>query len=138
MRFSPSLCVTHRCNLNYVYCYQHHDEQRRMNFDTARKCIDWIFHNIPDYATDGVEIGFIGGELLMEFDLLKQIFSYVCSKYNSIEHIFYATTNGTLLNAEMKEWFSAHKNCFVLGLSLDVAKETHDFNRNGSFGFYRL
>ncbi|MBR1656836.1 MAG: 4Fe-4S cluster-binding domain-containing protein [Synergistaceae bacterium] len=133
IRFSPSLCVTHRCNLNCVYCYQYHDEQRRMNFDTAKKCIDWIFHNIPDYATDGVEIGFIGGEPLMEFNLLRQIFSYVASKYNDIEHIFYATTNGTLLNAEMKEWFSAHKNCFVLGLSLDGAKETHDANRCGSF-----
>ena len=104
-----------------------------MNFDTAKECIDWIFHNIPDYATDGVEIGFIGGEPLIEFDLLKQIFSYVSSKYNDVEHIFYATTNGTLLNSEMKEWFSAHRNCFVLGLSLDGAKETHDVNRSGSF-----
>ena len=33
------------------------------------------FLNIPDYATDGVKIGFIGGELLMEFVLLKQIYS---------------------------------------------------------------
>lgn len=24
-RYSPSLCVTHNCNLNCVYCYQKHD-----------------------------------------------------------------------------------------------------------------
>ncbi|MBR1486713.1 MAG: 4Fe-4S cluster-binding domain-containing protein [Synergistaceae bacterium] len=133
IRFSPSLCVTHRCNLNCVYCYQHHDEQGRMNLDTAQRCIDWIFHNIPDYATGGVEISFIGGEPLMEFDLLKQIFSYVYNKYNNIEHIFYATTNGTLLNDEIKNWFSAHRKYFVLGLSLDGARESHNANRSGSF-----
>ena len=133
MRFSPSICVTHRCNLSCVYCYQKHDEQRRMSFDTAKKCINWIFHNIPDYANNGVEIGFIGGEPLMEFDLLKSIFSYTCSTYSDIEHIFFATTNGTLLNDEMKEWFSAHRKFFTLGLSLDGAKETHDANRSNSF-----
>ncbi len=62
-----------------------------------------------------MEIGFIGGEPLMEFELLKQIFSYTCSNYSNTEHIFYATTNGTLLNDEIKEWFSEHKSCFVLG-----------------------
>ena len=133
MRFHPSLCITHRCNLSCVYCYQHHDNQQRMTFGTAKKCVDWIFRNIPDYAADGVELGFIGGEPLMEFDLLRQIFSYTSGTYGGIEHIFYATTNGTSLTDEMKEWFSAHRKRFVLGLSLDGAKETHDANRSGSF-----
>jgi radical SAM protein with 4Fe4S-binding SPASM domain len=33
----------------------------------------------------------------------------------------------------MKRWFTVHKTCFVLGLSLDGTKETHDHNRSNSF-----
>lgn len=104
-----------------------------MSLETAKECIDWIFNIIPDYATGGVEVGFIGGEPLIEFELLKEIVSYTCSKYSDIDHIFFASTNGTMLTDEMKAWFTAHKKCFVLGLSLDGTKETHDMNRDNSF-----
>jgi sulfatase maturation enzyme AslB (radical SAM superfamily) len=103
-----------------------------MTIETAIKCIDWIFNNVPQNI-DGVEIDFIGGEPLLEFELLKSIVSYTCSKYKGWNRIFYASTNGVFLNDEMKHWFTAHKKCFVLGLSLDGAKETHDANRDKSF-----
>lgn len=119
--------------MNCTYCYQKHDATSRMTFDTAKKCIDDIFHHIPDYAVDGVEVGFIGGEPLLEFNLLKQILLYTHSKYSDVEWIFYATTNGTLLDDEMKKWFSANKKSFVLGLSLDGTRETHNANRSNSF-----
>ena len=61
IRFSPSLCVTHKCNLKCIYCYQNHDKDNRMSFDTACKSIDWIFSNIPENMK-GVEVSFIGGE----------------------------------------------------------------------------
>lgn len=129
--FSPSLCVTHNCNLNCVYCYQEHDAGR-MSIDVAQKAIDWIFNNVPE-GMDGIEIGFIGGEPLLEYELIKEIVDYTCSKKRNDKFIFYATTNGVLLTSEMKEWFTTHQNCFVLGLSLDGAKETHDYNRCNSF-----
>lgn len=132
-RFCPNLCVTHLCNLDCVYCYQNHDTQNDMSIETAHKCIDWIFNNIPSYATDGVEVGFIGGEPLIQFELLKDVYNYTHSKYPNIPKIFYATTNGTLLNIDMKQWFSAHRTDFVLGLSLDGKKESHDMNRSNSF-----
>ena len=131
-RFSPTICLTHNCNLDCVYCYQQHDTNMRMEFATARKCIDWIFDNIPD-DMEGVEIGFIGGEPLLEFDLIKQIVEYTCSKPIHENYIFYATTNGTVLTQEMKEWFIKHKHCFVLGLSLDGTPDTHNRNRCNSF-----
>lgn len=133
IRFVPSICVTHDCNLNCTYCYQRHDRTGKMTLDTAKACIDDIFHSVPDYAVDGVEVGFIGGEPLLEFELLKKVFSYTRSRYPDVETIFYATTNGTLLDSEMKAWFTAHRRDFVLGLSLDGARETHNANRSGSF-----
>lgn len=130
--FAPSLCVTHNCNLNCSYCYQKHDANSRMTFDTAKNVIDWIFNNKPDKA-DGIEFDFIGGEPLLEFDLLKEIVAYTCSKKQKYNYLFFATTNGTVLSEEMKEWFYVHKDYFVLGLSLDGARETHNYNRSNSF-----
>lgn len=131
-RFSPSLCVTHNCNLNCLYCYQKHDDAARMTIEIAKNAIDWIFDHIPVGMSD-IEIGFIGGEPLLEFELIKDIVAYTCSKKRKDKYIFYATTNGTLLTDEVKAWFTAHKDCFVLGLSLDGAKETHNYNRSNSF-----
>lgn len=64
IRFSPSLCVTHSCNLDCIYCYQEHDGKNRMSFETACDSIDWIFANTPE-DMNGVEITFIGGEPLI-------------------------------------------------------------------------
>lgn len=133
VRYSPTICVTHRCNLDCVYCYQKHDGNSDMTFEVAQKCIDWIFSNIPDYAKDGVEVGFIGGEPLLQFQLLTDIYDYTMEKYPNTQKIFYATTNGSLLTEEMKVWFFEHKETFILGLSLDGARDTHNHNRSNSF-----
>ena len=103
VRFLPTICVTHNCNLDGVYCYQNHDTTGRMTFDTAKKCLDYIFEHIPDYAVDGVELGFIGGEPLLEFELIRKMYEYSHEKYADVEQIFYATTNGTVLTDDMKQ-----------------------------------
>jgi sulfatase maturation enzyme AslB (radical SAM superfamily) len=130
--FCPSLCVTHDCNLSCVYCYQKHRTGERMSLETAKQSIDWIFTHVPDYA-DAVEISFIGGEPLLEFSLIKKITQYVCEKKPGIPFIFYATTNGTVLDDEMKAWFTERRDCFWLGLSIDGKPETHNHNRCNSF-----
>jgi sulfatase maturation enzyme AslB (radical SAM superfamily) len=141
IRFSPSLCLTHDCNLSCVYCYQEHHTGQRMSFDTAKKTIDWIFDNVPPNIT-AVEIQFIGGEPLLEFDLIKEIIAKTQKKKVDYKYIFFASTNGTILTGPMKKWLTEHKNVFYLGLSLDGTKETHDYNRSNSFnsidmGFFK-
>src|SRR5699024_10747985 len=69
--FSPTLCVTHSCNLSCVYCYQQNRSNKHMTFEIAKQCVDDIFKNIPE-GTKRIEISFIGGEPLLEMDLLKQ------------------------------------------------------------------
>ena len=34
--YDPTICVTHSCNLNCVYCYQKHKDSVSMDFDTAK------------------------------------------------------------------------------------------------------
>lgn len=130
--FSPTLCVTHRCNLNCVYCYQKNKEFNTMDFSTGTHCIDDIFSMIPQ-DVKMIEISFIGGEPLLEFELIKKLYEYTFNKYKDDRVHFFATTNGTVLNEESKRWLTEHRNRFVLGLSLDGQKETHDRNRSNSF-----
>ena len=103
-----------------------------MTLEVAQKSIDWIFSNVPDYA-DSVHIDFIGGEPLLEFSLIKEVVSFVCEKQPDIPYIFFATTNGTVLDDDMKAWFVAHRSCFWLALSLDGNRATHNRNRCNSF-----
>ena len=111
IRFSPSLCLTHNCNLNCIYCYQQHDTNNHMSFETACKCIDEIFDHIPD-DMDEVEVSFIGGEPLIEFELIKRIVDYTKRKKVKHPYIFYATTNGTLLDEEKKQYYlSRFREC---------------------------
>ncbi len=131
-RFSPSICITHRCNLSCVYCYQKHRDGKSMNRNTLSKVLDWIVSNKPK-NTQGIELTFIGGEPMIEFDTMKYAYEYMCSNYPNEDVIFYATTNGTLLDEAGKSWIRKHKDRFYLRLSLDGTRETHNKNRNSSF-----
>lgn len=130
--FNPTICVTHRCNLSCVYCYQHSHEAKDITLEIAQQCVDDIVRSIPDYCKR-VCISFIGGEPLLRFDIIQNLYDYIYTKYLDSRIILFATTNGTLLTEEMKTWFRERKDHFVLGLSLDGAKETHDYNRSNSF-----
>lgn len=132
-RYSPSLCVTHQCNLSCVYCYQRHDNNSHMSFEVAKKIVDTIFNSLPTLGKDAIVLNFIGGEPLLEFELIKKIYYYVENIKDKIDVMYFATTNGTLLDAEMKSWFATHRDKFILGLSLDGTKETQDYNRSQSF-----
>ena len=52
-----------------------------MVFDTAKRCIDEIFQKDAADA-DRIEVNFIGGEPLLEYDLLKKLFEYTKVTYN--------------------------------------------------------
>ena len=132
---SPTICVTHYCQLNCVYCYEDNkDMQNRLNFNTAKYIIEEIFNSATS-EIDGIEFCFIGGEPLVEFDLIKQIVEYFFERKKNYKQkfIFSATTNGVFLTDKMKKWFASNTDKIILGLSLDGAKDTHDHNRSNSF-----
>lgn len=130
--FSPTICVTHKCNLDCVYCYQKLRSNVSMSFDTGKKCIDDIFANIPEQVKI-IEISFIGGEPLLEVELIKSLYHYTLKEYPDDRVHFFATTNGTVLSAENKRWFAEQRKRFILGLSLDGTRSTHNYNRSNSF-----
>lgn len=130
--FKLTLIVTHNCNLNCVYCYQHKmQKQKRMSLEIAKAAVSLALTTAP---YENVDITFIGGEPLLEFNLIKDICEWVWSRDDwNKQYTFYATTNGTILSNNMKKWFSDNCHRFSLGLSLDGTRETHNLNRCGSF-----
>ena len=67
------------CCLNCSYCYQIHKTKNRMSLDTAKKVIDCLFDNgliekyYPKDNYTGIVLDFIGGEPLLEVDLIDSI-----------------------------------------------------------------
>lgn len=131
MPFELTLVVTHHCNLNCIYCYEHNKtNKKRMSFTIAQNTLQ---HYLTTGTYDEIRIGFIGGEPLLEFDLIKDICEWVWSNKWNKKFIFYATTNGTIMTSEMRNWFTNHRQYFWLTLSLDGTRETHNRNRCNSF-----
>ena len=63
--------VTHQCNLRCTYCYETHKSDRKMDLETAKRCVDLLFAEdarnselVNDRDAHGLMIEFIGGEPL--------------------------------------------------------------------------
>ena len=128
-----TLQVTQKCNFRCSYCSYSDEEMTRnrkhsaksMTWATAKKAIDFFCGRIRD--TKKVNIGFYGGEPLLEFDLIKQAIEYAEDRLEGKQYSFNMTINGSLLTLETARYFS-DKNVSVL-ISLDGPKEIHDKNR---------
>lgn len=138
--YTIPLCLTHRCNLNCVYCFEKHDGEHEMTYETAVVCVDQVCNYVEDGAT--IEFLFFGGEPLLRFELIRRVVRYVIDQQPKQKCCFFASTNGVLLTDDMKEWFRGKKDIFVLGLSLDGNRESHNYNRSQSYdkidiGFFK-
>lgn len=133
MRKSIMLLVTYKCNLRCTYCY----EPKKLDFKmSTAKAMDIISQqlNLLDDAVDTFEIQFMGGEPLLEFPLIKEVSEWVWDmNIQNRKIILFAPTNGTLLNTEMKHWFSRNKDRITLGLSFDGDMIMQNINRSDSF-----
>lgn len=96
-----------------------------MDWTTAQKAIDFLWEHSVD-CTD-INIGFYGGEPLLEFSLIKKAVFYSQKKFKGKVLTFSITTNATLLTEEMIHFFAA--NNIYLMISLDGPKEINDSNR---------
>jgi radical SAM protein with 4Fe4S-binding SPASM domain len=98
-----------------------------MSYETAVKSIDRHLSSMEKETS--VRIEFFGGEALLRFELLKQIYEYTQKQYPQL-HIHYAfTTNGTLMHGAIKTWFETNGKDFSCTLSLDGTEEMHNSNR---------
>lgn len=79
------LQVTQMCNLRCEYCVysgsyetRTHDN-KRMDLSTAQKAIDFLISH--SFDEDSIELGFYGGEPLLEFALIKDCVKYIKERH---------------------------------------------------------
>lgn len=126
------LNLTFNCNLTCEYCFIHEKNPReRMNLTTAKKAIDLLLERA---AFPTVNITLIGGEPLLEFDLIKQIVPYAleAAGKRNLAVTWAVTTNGTLLNEEILKYFALYKINMLL--SMDGGEKNHDRYRRDKSG----
>lgn len=128
-----TLQVTQSCNLRCKYCiysedinmHQRSHSTKKMSWDVAKKSIEFLRDHSID--SERVNIGFYGGEPLLCFPLIKKAIIYAKEIFAGKILTFAITTNGTLLNSEIIEFFAQED--VHLTISLDGPKSIHDKNR---------
>lgn len=126
-----TLTLTRACNLRCSYCYEMNKSNKEMDFPLVKRILDEALND--DERFDEYEIDFFGGEPFLKFDLIRESVYYARTTYPDKKMVFMATTNGTLVRGEIKQWLQERSDIFVCGLSLDGSKRMHDINRSGSF-----
>ena len=125
-----TLTLTERCNLDCVYCYEKSKTSRDMDLETA---CDIVKRELTaEDGTKTVTIELFGGEPLLCFDSIKRLCEWTWRRDWPKDYIFFATTNGTKVHGELKDWFRENRNRFWLGLSYDGTPGMQDENRCGS------
>ena len=132
-----SLMITEDCNLRCKYCYEPNKTKRTMSFDTLKRVVDFVLDQ--PVTIDRVVWEFMGGEPLLEFDLIKQAVIYIESEMRRRDHpwrnsrLYATTTNGTMFTPEIKKQLEANRCIFSVGLSLDGIPYVHNMNRSSSY-----
>ena len=125
-----ALClhIAHDCNLRCKYCFagtgEYQGHRGMMSAEVGKAAIDFVIKNSG--TRRNIEIDYFGGEPLMNFGVVKEITEYAKEqgeKHNK-NFRFTITTNGLLLNDEVKEYVNENMSNIVL--SLDGTKETND------------
>jgi uncharacterized protein len=123
------LNVTENCNYRCEYCiysgcYENrriHNKLNDLSWDIGRRAIDFFIDN--SNSSDERFISFYGGEVLIRFNyFIKKAIKYAQKKDPEIK--FSLTTNGSLLNKEILEYFAEYD--VSLTISLDGPKELND------------
>ena len=125
-----ALClhIAHDCNLRCKYCFadtgEFHGRRGMMSAEVGKKAIDFVIKSSG--ARTNIEIDYFGGEPLMNFGVVKEITEYAREqgKIHGKNFRFTVTTNGILLNDEIKEYINENMSNVVL--SIDGKKETND------------
>jgi Arylsulfatase regulator (Fe-S oxidoreductase) len=131
--------VTERCNLACTYCYETHKTGAVMTREIAKDAVDFLFdkEKVNDYFSEerspGVILEFIGGEPLLEIDLMDFIVEYF--KFKAFEagspwatnYMISMTSNGILFDTpKVEQFIKRNPNRVSIGITIDGNKELHD------------
>lgn len=137
--------VTDSCNLNCTYCgygelYEVFNERNAKNINANKAIVflEYILNIKYKHKKSRLNIGFYGGEPLINIRFIKQIVEAV-NRLNSgkeLEIQYSTTTNATLIHKHIDFLV---KNKFTVTVSLDGNEDNHSYrvfqnNKKNSFG----
>lgn len=148
-----TLQVCDDCCLKCSYCYQIHKGHNYMTKETAKAIIDLLFkmydEDKPDafinHTTHGIILDFIGGEPLMNVEIMEFATEYFIDQCLQKNHEWLYNfrtsfaTNGILyFEPKVQAYLQKFHNFISMTVSIDGPKEIHDTCRldhdgNGSF-----
>lgn len=140
--------ITNACNLRCSYCYEHNKNCGAMSLDTAKKVVDYILDLYVDNTSDfisqqtkGVVLDFIGGEPLLEAELIEHICDYwfeQCYKRDiplgPFTRISFATNGKAWFEPASMHLFEKYHDIMSVTVSIDGVQELHDMYRVDSNG----
>ena len=119
--------LTNYCNLKCKYCYE--CDESKINNKMDFNIIKQLLTEQSNKKNDTTNIGFFGGEPLLQKQLIYDTVNFGKDLYKSTKHNFMysVTTNGTLIDDEFIEF--CKKNNILVGISIDGNEYTHNLNR---------
>lgn len=146
--------VTEDCNLACTYCYQINKAKNTMPLETAKKFIDLLIEDsykedtyFSMTKTRGIICEFIGGEPLLEIELIDKITDYFRKRLIELKHPWVPyfklsmISNGVLyFDEQVQKYLEKNRRLISFGISLDGCKELHDACRvfNNGQGSYDI
>ncbi|AUN02485.1 radical SAM peptide maturase, CXXX-repeat target family [Clostridium botulinum] len=129
--------VTESCNLACKYCYMTgKNTNNKMSFETAKDVVDYVLTNRELFNEEAVIWEFIGGEPLLEIDLIDKISDYIKIQMYKLDHpwfcgyMFNMSTNGLLYDTtKVQNYIKKNKGHVSIGISVDGNKIKHDLQR---------
>ena len=140
--------LTEDCNLRCTYCYQHDKTPSRMSWDVAKSFIDLILasdersaYYVQSRNCPGCVMDYIGGEPLLEIDLLSETTEYMIKRMVELNHPwlfrtrFSICTNGLLyFDSRVQNFLQKHASHTGLTVTIDGNKKIHDACRIDASG----
>jgi uncharacterized protein len=132
-----TLQITQACNFRCSYCHYtygddinyHSHKSNNMNWETAKKAIDFFAKRTRDTAV--INIGFYGGEPLLEYKLFEKCIAYCNNVFEGKILTYSLTTNAALLTPDITKYLIDNNTSILV--SLDGPKEIHDKNRKFAY-----
>ena len=129
--------VTSDCNLRCKYCYVTHKAKSEiMPFEVAKEFIDYILKSKDIYRSDSVILDFIGGEPLLEAQLIEKICDYFKIETYKKGSSWYwnyrinISTNGVNYSDDaVQKLIKKNLGKISVGFSIDGTREKHDLQR---------
>lgn len=132
--------VTDDCPCSCTYCYQGHKGHRMMSKEVAKRGVDLLFEmydrdegTFINKKTKAIVLDFIGGEPLMNIEIIDFICEYFMTQCLIRNHPWLYTwrasmiSNGALyFDPRVQKYLQKFKGFVSFGITIDGPKEVHD------------